>query len=209
MAAIKTETDAKQFFQQYFPMFIPFIRPDEFARFAAKGDSRFQKFQYVEKQLHHGRSTVLVGDCAHTVKPYFGLGVNSAFEDVATLEHALDEHPAAYDRQKALEAYSKQRIPEAAALVQLSQRFDRSTVEFVLPLILDGFFHKLAPQLFERSALSMMQDERNSFTYVARRKRRDRVLQLLFLGTAAVGAAGLARTVLGAAVRLVKARMLI
>ena len=30
------------------------------------------------------------GDCIHTVKPYFGLGVNCAFEDVLILNTALD-----------------------------------------------------------------------------------------------------------------------
>ena len=36
-----------------------------------------------------GSSTVLLGDTIHTVKPYFGLGLNSALEDVRYLEEAL------------------------------------------------------------------------------------------------------------------------
>ena len=40
-------------------------------------------------------STALLGDAIHSVKPYFGLGVNSAFEDVTVLSQALDDAPSA------------------------------------------------------------------------------------------------------------------
>ena len=45
--------------------------------------------RYVGPALHQGGSTVLLGDAIHTVKPYFGLGVNSALEDVLALRAAL------------------------------------------------------------------------------------------------------------------------
>ena len=34
--------------------------------------------------------SLFVGDCIHTVKPYFGVGVNSALEDVMVLNSALN-----------------------------------------------------------------------------------------------------------------------
>ena len=34
----------------------------------------------------------MLGDSIHTVKPYFGLGVNSALEDVCVLDACLDEY---------------------------------------------------------------------------------------------------------------------
>lgn len=37
------------------------------------------------------------GDCIHTVKPYFGVGVNSALEDVIVLDSALERLQITYD----------------------------------------------------------------------------------------------------------------
>jgi len=41
------------------------------------------------------------------VKPYFGLGVNSALEDVLALRAALEQHPT--DTRAALAAFSRSR----------------------------------------------------------------------------------------------------
>ena len=54
-------------------------------RFIAKEPSSLPVFRYVGPRLHRGGTTALIGDAVHTVKPYFGLGVNSAFEDVQVL----------------------------------------------------------------------------------------------------------------------------
>jgi len=35
---------------------------------------------------------VLAGDAIHTVKPYFGLGVNSALDDVRWRSQCLQQH---------------------------------------------------------------------------------------------------------------------
>ena len=55
------------------------------AAVAAKPPSNLPSFRYVGPRLHRGASTVLLGDAIHTVKPYFGLGANSALEDVIVL----------------------------------------------------------------------------------------------------------------------------
>ena len=57
---------------------------------AKKGPSRLPVFRYAGPKLHQGDTTVLLGDAVHTVKPYFGLGANSALEDVISLSTALD-----------------------------------------------------------------------------------------------------------------------
>ena len=49
---------------------------------ARKPPSYLPAFRYIGPRLNEGDKTLILGDCAHTVKPYFGLGANSALEDV-------------------------------------------------------------------------------------------------------------------------------
>jgi len=116
-----------------------------------------------------------VGDSAHTVKPFFGLGVNSAFEDVAALSRALNRSDGLL--APALEEYSLSRAKEARALVQLSRVFDGSLLRFVLPLIVDSLCHRLLPSVFTPPTISLMQNEQYTYSMVQRRKAWERVLQ--------------------------------
>ena len=136
---------------------------------------------------------MLLGDAIHTVKPYFGLGANSALEDVVALRTALDEQPNSL--ADALATFSEARAGEAAALVRLSRELDRpgllGFVTFILPIILDGLFHSAAPQYFEKNTIALLQRDGVTFQGVARRKRRDRALQVATLLTAALAASSL------------------
>ena len=138
---------------------------------------------YAGPHLNHKKS-VLLGDAAHTVKPYFGLGVNSAFEDVAALDVALDKHGD--DLELALAEYSGARAKEAKAMVQMSQRLDGPGIQtllfFVLPLIVDNVLHKSLPWLFSPNTLSSLQNEKRTFTDIRLRKRIDRIMQFSLLG---------------------------
>ena len=76
------------------PQFSPLVSDRSLASVAAKAPSNIPRFRYVGPRLHTpGGSTVLLGDAIHTVKPYFGLGVNFALEDVTALRDALEHHP--------------------------------------------------------------------------------------------------------------------
>ena len=79
---------------------------------AKKPASRLPGFRYVGPKIHKTDKVVLLGDAIHTVKPYFGLGANSAFEDVTSLDKCLDSHDNGAD---ALKAFSRERAPEAKA----------------------------------------------------------------------------------------------
>ena len=74
---------------------------------------------------------MLLGDAVHSVKPYFGLGVNAAFEDVAALGDALDGAPSV---GAALRTFSRKRAAEARVLVSLSRSLDRSGVRAFLSI---------------------------------------------------------------------------
>jgi hypothetical protein len=85
-----------------------------------------------------------------------------------------------------------QRAGEARALVRLSRGLDRpgllGFISFVLPIILDGIFHKAAPRMFGPNTIALLQRDGITFTEVANKKRRDRLLQVALLGGIVYGA---------------------
>jgi hypothetical protein len=118
------------------------------------------------------------------VKPYFGLGANSALEDVSVLSDVLDN--LGEDYGTVTREYSNRRAKEAKTLVRLSRELDRpgkvGFLTFILPLILDSIFHGLAPTFFSPNIITMLQREQYTFRQVAARKRIDRINQLASIG---------------------------
>jgi len=172
-------------------MFADHISDEAYQNLATMPISRFPTFSFCGPDVHFGSQAVLLGDAIHTVKPYFGLGVNSAFEDVQVLEKCLAE-----SRDKlsiALKLFSDRRAKEAKALVEMSREFDNdgmlTFLTFVLPLIVDTISHKMAPWLFAPNTLTMLTNEKAYlFTKIRRRKRQDRIVQVL-LGASFVAVA--------------------
>jgi kynurenine 3-monooxygenase len=66
---------------------------------------------------------VLVGDACHAVYPFYGQGMNSAFEDCSALLAALRQHcmDPEGDRTAAFEAYQRSRRPHTDTLAELSK----------------------------------------------------------------------------------------
>jgi hypothetical protein len=95
----------------------------------------------------------------------------------------------------AVHKFSRERAGEAKALVRISRELDRpgalGFLTFILPLILDSIFNKMAPKIFAPNVISMLQKEGYGFRRVARRKRNDRLLQVAIIGSTftAMGAA--------------------
>lgn len=182
---LKGKEDAKVFFETFFPMFADFIKEKDMESFAQKEPSSFPLFSYAGPQLHKGKSCVLLGDCIHTVKPFFGLGVNVALEDVTALDKCLEKHDD--DTRNALTDYSKLRGKEAKALVTLSRQLDGGFLTFILPLIIDSFLNKALPKVFSPSTVSSMMNEKRTFREISRRKTIDRILQLILASSFLAG----------------------
>lgn len=65
----------------------------------------------------HHQNTILVGDAAHAVVPFFGQGMNCGFEDVRILDELMDT----YDTPSELyAAYSSIRKPQGDAIAQMA-----------------------------------------------------------------------------------------
>ena len=174
------------------PQFSRFISERTLSEVAAKPVSSLPSFRYVKNKLNY-KNVVVLGDAAHTVKPYFGLGANSALEDVSCLarivdEHAFDGGTKTADFVEVADKFSRERKGEAAALVKISRGLDRpgllGFVSFIFPLILDGIFHNLMPSIIRPNVIAMLQRTDYDFRGVARRKRQDRAVQLAILGGA-------------------------
>jgi 2-polyprenyl-6-methoxyphenol hydroxylase-like FAD-dependent oxidoreductase len=176
----------RRFLDSALPQFSSLLDDDTVASVAEKPVSYLPGFRYSGPRLHQGSCCVLVGDSAHTVKPYFGLGANSALEDVLVLSDVLDAKGT--DLGDAAREYSKRRAKDAETLVRLSRELDRpgkvGFMTFIFPLILDSIFHGLAPKLFAPNIITMLQREQFTFQQVATRKRVDRIVQVTCIGAA-------------------------
>lgn len=128
--------------------------------------------------------------------------MNSAFEDVAVLQRALEE--CGDDPAAAVQRYSQLRSKDAEALVVLSHSLDGGFLTFVGPLILDSMLHRLLPKVFSPNIIASLQNEKWSFAQIRARKRVDRAMQVgllaglaLLLARVVAGLLGLASKVLG------------
>lgn len=82
--------------------------------------------------------------------------------------------------------FSAIRTPDVGTLVQTSRDLDRpgmlGVLYFLIPVILDGIFQKVAPQIFQPNIISLIQNEEYTFQQAVERKQQDRVGQLLIVG---------------------------
>jgi kynurenine 3-monooxygenase len=191
------------------PQFSALLSDETIAAVAQKPVSYLPRFRYVGPRQHEGNSCVILGDCAHTVKPYFGLGANSALEDVEEFADHLQANPGYVG--PAVQSFSRQRAPETKTLVRVSRDLDRpgllGFVVFILPIILDSIFGKLLPQVFKPNIITMLQMDSYTFQRAARRKRLDRLLQVCLLIAGFVAAGRAAKFTFVSVAKLLVARL--
>jgi hypothetical protein len=83
--------------------------------------------------------------------------------------------------------FSNKRAPDIETLVRVSHNLDRpglpGVFTFLVPIIMDAIFSKLAPRIFKPNVIAMLQDEEITFQEAAMRKRLDRIVQVAILGS--------------------------
>jgi kynurenine 3-monooxygenase len=114
-ATTKTDEDVRRFFGEEFPDAVP-LMPNLLDDFKTNPTGslvtiRCAPWSYKDK-------VALVGDAAHAVVPFYGQGMNAAFEDCVVLDECLSEFPQ--DRQRAFEEYFRLRKVNADALADLA-----------------------------------------------------------------------------------------
>jgi kynurenine 3-monooxygenase len=114
-ATTKTDNDVQRFFDEEFPDAVA-LMPTLLEDFRQNPTGslvtiRCAPWFYKDK-------VTLVGDAAHAVVPFYGQGMNAAFEDCVVLDECLAEFPD--DRERAFAKYFSRRKEDADALAELA-----------------------------------------------------------------------------------------
>src|SRR2546421_3598551 len=114
-ATTKTDDDVRRFFEEEFPDAVP-LMPNLLDDFKNNPTGslvtiRCAPWFYKDK-------VALVGDAAHAVVPFYGQGMNAAFEDCVVLDECLETF--SNDRERAFAEYFARRKENADALADLA-----------------------------------------------------------------------------------------
>src|SRR5437868_9036635 len=114
-ASTKTDDDVRRFFEEEFPDAVP-LMPNLLDDFKNNPTGslvtiRCAPWSYKDK-------IALVGDAANAAVPFYGQGMNAAFEDCVVLDECLAGFPD--DRQRAFAEYFQRRKVNADALADLA-----------------------------------------------------------------------------------------
>ena len=114
-ATTKTDDEIRRFFDEEFPDAMPLMPSllDDFKRNPTGSLVTIRSAPWF-----YENKVALVGDAAHAVVPFYGQGMNAAFEDCVVLDECLAEFPG--DRQHAFAEYFARRKENADALADLA-----------------------------------------------------------------------------------------
>jgi len=192
---IKTKEQVREFFTKWFPDAVPLI-PNIEDQFFANPTSPLIN---VKCKPLHKENSVLIGDAAHAIVPFYGQGMNAALEDVKVFSEILfDQHNGEVD--EALRSFSKQRKPDVDAVSDLSHRnylemSDHVThSEYLIRKKVDSFLHTILGDSWI-PLYSMVSFTTIPYSQVIERSaRQDRIIQRAKYGIplALVAAASLA-----------------
>lgn len=135
---------------------------------------------------------VLIGDACHAVYPFYGQGMNAAFEDCLVLDQCLEAHR---DRGAALAAYEAARRPHTDVLADLSTRNFielRDRVHrpgYAVRAAADRMLSRLFPDRWMPLYTMVAHTTTPYAEAVARARRQDRILTGAAAGIAALAGA--------------------
>ncbi len=114
-ATTKTDDDVRDFFREEFPDAVP-LMPTLLEDFRQNPTGSLVTIRCAS--WFHKDKIALVGDAAHAVVPFYGQGMNAAFEDCVVLDECLAEFPD--NRERAFAEYFSRRKENADALADLA-----------------------------------------------------------------------------------------
>ncbi len=114
-ATTKTDDDVRRFFEEEFPDAVP-LMPTLLEDFRDNPTGSLVTIRCAP--WFYRDKVCLVGDAAHAVVPFYGQGMNAAFEDCIVLDECLQDSPQ--DRERAFAEYFHRRKENADALADLA-----------------------------------------------------------------------------------------
>jgi kynurenine 3-monooxygenase len=114
-ATTKTDDDVRRFFDEEFPDAVP-LMPTLLEDFKNNPTGSLVTIRCAP--WYYRDRVCLLGDAAHAVVPFYGQGMNAAFEDCIVLDECLDKF--ANDRERAFAEYFERRKENADALADLA-----------------------------------------------------------------------------------------
>ena len=114
-ATTKTDDDVRRFFEEEFPDAVP-LMPTLLEDFRDNPTGSLVTIRCAP--WFYRDKVCLVGDAAHAVVPFYGQGMNAAFEDCVVLDECLQNSPQ--DRERAFAEYFHRRKENADALADLA-----------------------------------------------------------------------------------------
>jgi kynurenine 3-monooxygenase len=114
-AAIDTGEKALEFFKERFPDAVP-LMPDLKDNFANNPTGSMVTVKCLP--WHVNGKALLIGDAAHAIVPFFGQGMNCAFEDCTRFVHLLDSYGP--DWSRLFEQFEHERKPNTDAIADLA-----------------------------------------------------------------------------------------
>ena len=110
-----TDDDIRRFFDEEFPDAVP-LMPTLLEDFRENPTGSLVTIRCAP--WFHKDKVALVGDAAHAVVPFYGQGMNAAFEDCVVLDECLAAFPE--NRERAFAEYFQRRKENADALADLA-----------------------------------------------------------------------------------------
>jgi kynurenine 3-monooxygenase len=180
-ATTKTDDDVRRFFEEEFPDAVP-LMPNLLDDFTNNPTGSLVTIRCAP--WFYKDRVCLVGDAAHAVVPFYGQGMNAAFEDCVVLDECLAQFPQ--DRQRAFAKYFERRKANADALADLAlenfieMRDKTASRAFRAKKKLDHFLEAALPGIY-LPLYTMVTFTRIPYAKAARRARlQDRIIYMTF-----------------------------
>ncbi len=138
----------------------------------------------------HEDKVVILGDAAHAIVPFFGQGMNAAFEDCVAFDRCIERHGS--DWGAVLEAFSAERIPNADAIADMAltnfieMRDKTASKVFLLQKKGEKILHRIAPWWYTPLYNLVSFSTVPYAAALARSKRQRRILRRIGIGLVAV-----------------------